>query len=107
MKIITYKVLTFLWIVISIQSVLADTIDDAISRLTLDQQNWINQSCPRSYGPSLWKSCMNRELNAINSPPPQYLRDKPIKFRLGKSVLPRFVWTIFMEKLYGAGVERC
>ena len=67
MKKTAYKLFTLLWVLISIQSVSAGYIEDAVSRLTPDQQNWINQSCPRSFGPSLWKSCMNRELYAINS----------------------------------------
>ena len=33
-----------------------------------EQRAWLDDSCPRSLGPSLWRSCMNREGAALASP---------------------------------------
>lgn len=30
-----------------------------------DQQAWVNRSCPRSLGPSLWSACVEREVRAL------------------------------------------
>lgn len=39
----------------------AQTPDEALSSLTSEYQAWVNRSCPRSLGPSLWSSCVLRE----------------------------------------------
>lgn len=41
------------------------TPDAALSSLPQAQQDWVSRSCPRSLGPSLWASCVNREVAAL------------------------------------------
>jgi S1-C subfamily serine protease len=38
----------------------------------LDKQSrrWIDQSCPRSHGPHLWRACVEREAGALSMAPP-------------------------------------
>jgi hypothetical protein len=35
--------------------------------LTAAEQTWVSESCPRSLGPSLWRSCNDREVAALRS----------------------------------------
>lgn len=42
----------------------AQTTDSAVSGLSEEMQAWVNRSCPRSLGPSLWTSCSQREAAA-------------------------------------------
>lgn len=44
---------------------LAQSPDSALQSISSDKQAWVNQSCPRNLGPSLWSSCINREVHAI------------------------------------------
>ncbi len=44
---------------------LAQSPDSALQSISPDQQAWVNQSCPRTLGPSLWSSCINREVRAL------------------------------------------
>jgi len=44
----------------------AESIDQKISNLPISTQNWLEQSCPKYLGPSLWKNCMEREISALN-----------------------------------------
>jgi len=37
----------------------------ALQSLPQEQQAWVDQSCPRALGPSLWSSCINREVRAL------------------------------------------
>lgn len=46
---------------------LAQSPDSALQSISSDKQAWVNQSCPRSLGPSLWSSCINREVRALKS----------------------------------------
>ena len=41
------------------------------SDLSAEQRQWINETCPRSLGPSLWRICVDREEGALlsRSPP--------------------------------------
>ena len=43
----------------------AQSPDAALSSLPQEQQAWVSRSCPRSLGPSLWSSCVQREVNAL------------------------------------------
>jgi hypothetical protein len=43
----------------------AQTPEALLSTLPKKQQDWVNQSCPRSLGPSLWSSCIQREARAL------------------------------------------
>lgn len=43
----------------------AQSSDAALQSLPKAQQDWVNRSCPRSLGPSLWTSCVNREVSAL------------------------------------------
>lgn len=45
--------------------VFAQSPDAALQSIPLDQQAWVNRSCPRSLGPSIWSSCVNREVSAL------------------------------------------
>jgi hypothetical protein len=45
-------------------SVPAQNPDAALSKLSPTARNWVNRSCPRSLGPSLWSSCTVREASA-------------------------------------------
>jgi len=47
------------------EGVLAQSPDAALQSIPSDQQAWVNRSCPRSLGPSLWSSCVNREVRAL------------------------------------------
>ena len=44
---------------------LAQSPDAALQSISQEQQAWVNRSCPRSLGPSLWTSCVNREVRAL------------------------------------------
>ncbi len=37
--------------------------------ITSENRLWLDQSCPRSLGPSLWRSCMQREMEALREVP--------------------------------------
>lgn len=43
----------------------AQSPDAALQTLSPEQQAWVNRSCPRSLGPSLWTLCVNREVGAL------------------------------------------
>lgn len=43
----------------------AQSPEAALSSLPQEQQAWVSRSCPRSLGPSLWSSCVQREVNAL------------------------------------------
>ncbi|MHC8863741.1 hypothetical protein ACYVVI_00985 [Arenicellales bacterium IMCC57338] len=43
----------------------AQSPSQIISSLPGDHQSWINQSCPKSLGPSLWSRCVKREAAAF------------------------------------------
>lgn len=38
-----------------------------LSELPPDQRAWVEQSCPSSFGPSLYLNCVRREINALRS----------------------------------------
>jgi hypothetical protein len=44
---------------------LAQQPDAALQSLPQSQQDWVNRSCPRSLGPNLWTSCVNRQVLAL------------------------------------------
>lgn len=52
----------------------AQSPDAAFQLLPLDQQAWVSRSCPRSLGPSLWSSCVNREVRALRAGLPDLTR---------------------------------
>lgn len=43
----------------------AQSPDAALQSIPQEQQAWVNRSCPKSLGPSLWSSCVNREVRAL------------------------------------------
>lgn len=45
----------------------AETPQEALASLPAEGQKWVNQSCSRSLGPSLWSSCVHREVAALRS----------------------------------------
>lgn len=38
-----------------------------LSSLSSDNRSWVERSCPKSLGPSLWSSCVKREVSALKS----------------------------------------
>lgn len=48
------------------------TTEAALNRLNNESRDWIQSSCPRSLGPSLWLNCVNREIAAVRDKSTQY-----------------------------------
>jgi hypothetical protein len=48
---------------------LALCVSASAQQRTPEQRAWLDDSCPRSLGPSLWRRCMDREGAALASPP--------------------------------------
>ncbi|PVE20595.1 hypothetical protein DC522_31385 [Microvirga sp. KLBC 81] len=46
----------------------AQTTSEDLSALDPDNRRWVEQTCPRSYGPSLWTSCVSRQIAALRAP---------------------------------------
>ena len=46
------------------QQAVAQSPDAALSKLPQDMRDWVNRSCTRSLGPSLWSHCVVREASA-------------------------------------------
>lgn len=72
---------TFMVIVV-IATLLAQTAfaqgpDAALSKLPHDMRDWVNRSCPRSLGPSLWSRCIEREASAAARGKPDLSRLNP------------------------------
>lgn len=40
--------------------------DELLNGLKPDLKSWVEKSCSKSLGPSLWSSCVTREVNALN-----------------------------------------
>ena len=59
------------------QSAIAQNADTALSKLPQQMRDWVNRSCPRSLGPSLWSSCTIREATAASRGKPDISRLKP------------------------------
>lgn len=59
------------------KSVMAQSPDSALSKLPQEMRDWVNRSCPRSLGPSLWSSCITREASAASRGKPDLSRLKP------------------------------
>ncbi len=59
------KLFTSLAILVA-QSAIAQDPDAALSKLSPDARDWVNRSCTRSLGPSLWSSCVDREASAAS-----------------------------------------
>ncbi|PIF52952.1 hypothetical protein CLU80_5442 [Pseudomonas sp. 29] len=59
------KLLTTLTILVA-QPAIAQDPDAALSKLSPDARDWVNRSCTRSLGPSLWSSCVVREASAAS-----------------------------------------
>lgn len=56
----------------------ADQSPDAtLSKLSPDTRDWVNRSCSRSLGPSLWSSCVVREASAASRGKPDLSGLKP------------------------------
>lgn len=54
------------------EPVQAQSADAALSALPEVQRAWVNRSCPRTLGPALWTSCVNREVAALRSGAPNF-----------------------------------
>ena len=74
------RILTLLFMVyvaLVNQSALAQSPDAVLSKLPPDMREWVNRSCPRSLGPSLWSSCIVRETSAASRGKPDLSHLKP------------------------------
>jgi hypothetical protein len=59
------------------QTAIAQDPDAALSKLSPDARDWVNRSCSRSLGPSLWSSCVVREASAASRGKPDISSLKP------------------------------
>src|SRR5690606_15287698 len=59
------------------QPVFAQDPDAALSKLSPEARDWVNRSCSRSLGPSLWSSCVVREASAASRGKPDLSGLKP------------------------------
>lgn len=59
------------------QAAIAQSPDAALAKLPQVMRDWVNSSCPRSLGPSLWSSCIIREASAASRGKPDLSRFKP------------------------------
>jgi len=55
----------------------AQTPEDLLAGLSPEYQAWVNRTCPRSLGPSLWTSCVRREVKALSRGVPDLSRLQP------------------------------
>jgi hypothetical protein len=58
-------------------SALAQTPEALLSNLSPEYQAWVNRSCPKSLGPSLWNSCVGREVGALSGGVPDLSQLRP------------------------------
>ncbi len=75
MRLLT-KTFTIVAILI-VQTAVAQSPDVALSKLQQDMRDWVNRSCPRSLGPSLWSTCIVREASAASRGKPDLSRLRP------------------------------
>jgi hypothetical protein len=59
------------------QTAIAQSPTVALSKLPQDMRDWVNRSCPRNLGPSLWSSCIVREASAASRGKPDLSRLSP------------------------------
>lgn len=59
------------------QAAHAQSPDTALAGLNPAARDWVNRSCPRSLGPSLWSSCIVRESAAASRGKPELSGLKP------------------------------
>ena len=52
--------------ILTAQLAAAQDPDTALSKLSPDARDWVNRSCSRSLGPSIWSSCVVREASAAS-----------------------------------------
>jgi len=50
---------------ITVPSVFAQSPTDLLASISVNEREWVNSSCLRSFGPSLYASCVRREVTAI------------------------------------------
>lgn len=51
--------------------------ETALAKLSPEARDWVNRSCSRSLGPSLWSSCINREASSASRGKPDLSGLKP------------------------------
>jgi len=54
-----------------------DRSESLLSNLSPEDQAWVNRSCPKSLGPSLWTNCVRREVSALSRGHPDLSKLKP------------------------------
>lgn len=67
----------FLLLVLVSAPVLGQTPEALLANLSAENQAWVNRSCPRSLGPSLWNSCVRREVSALTRGVPDLSKLQP------------------------------
>lgn len=70
------KIFTVIAVLVA-QAAAAQSPDAALSKLSPDARDWVNSSCSRSLGPSLWSSCVVREASAASRGKPDLSGLKP------------------------------
>lgn len=73
----TLRLTIVLSLLLATSSSLAQSPEVLLSNLSPEDQAWVNRSCPRSLGPSLWTSCIRRETNALSRGRPDLSKLKP------------------------------
>lgn len=70
------KAMFLLLLVVSVPA-LGQTPEALLANLSLEYQAWVNRSCSRSLGPSLWNSCVEREVSALSRGVPDLSKLQP------------------------------
>ena len=62
------RFLLILTLVVFGEQAKSQSASEDLSALDPDNRLWVEQTCPRSYGPSLWTSCVTRAITALRAP---------------------------------------
>lgn len=63
----------FLFVSLLAPSIFSETPDEMRASLDKGLRDWVDESCPKSYGPYLWSNCIKREVEAIRGGVPAYI----------------------------------
>ncbi len=67
----------FLLLLVASVPAFGQTPEALLATLSPEYQAWVNRSCPRSLGPSLWDSCVRREVSALSRGVPDFSKLQP------------------------------
>jgi len=60
-----------------VRPAVAQPPEELLSTLSANDQAWVHHSCPKSLGPSLWSSCIRRQIGALVKEQPDLSTLKP------------------------------